>query len=166
MARRRRSRAKENPSAGFWVAVAVGVVAVGGVAYVMTRPSTAAAATNPLPPSNPTHPTNDAATNSGSLTAAQLQAMTPAQSAAFSQSIADSLIAAEVTLSYTVNGRQITEKYLPQPPQLANDMARAHQLASVGHGAGKEGETWVARAKVDGATSADLAQLRTDGYSV
>jgi hypothetical protein len=47
MARRRRSRARENPSTGFWIAAAVGVVAVGGVAYVLTRPSTASASTQP-----------------------------------------------------------------------------------------------------------------------
>lgn len=53
---RRRSRARENPTAGFWIALGVGVVAVGGIAYVVTRPSTASAA-----PPLPTHPTNDAA---------------------------------------------------------------------------------------------------------
>jgi hypothetical protein len=57
MARRR--RAKNNPSTGFWIAVGVGVVAVGGVAYVMTRPTTASAATPTPAPVMP--PTNDAA---------------------------------------------------------------------------------------------------------
>jgi outer membrane cobalamin receptor len=52
------AKAKQNPSAGVWIAAAFGVVAVGGVIYVVTRPkaaanpalSTAAGAT--LAPSN------------------------------------------------------------------------------------------------------------------
>jgi hypothetical protein len=152
MARRRRAR--ENPGAGFWIAVGVGVVAVGGVAYVMTRP--AAAATTPaLPP----HPTNDAATYSPQAAAA---AAANAAGNAASQSAGGT----PVTLSYTVNGRTITSSYTPNPNAVASDMANAITAASAGHGAGKEGEAWKARAVADGASQAQIAQLQSYGYSV
>jgi hypothetical protein len=36
-------KARSNPSAGIWIAALFGTAAVGGIAYVLTRPSTAAA---------------------------------------------------------------------------------------------------------------------------
>jgi hypothetical protein len=164
MARRRRSRARENPSAGFWVAVAVGVVAVGGVAYVMTRP---AAAATPLPPANPTHPTNDAATRS--VTPAS-PLMTPAQTAALNaalnQQIAAGNLPGGTPLTYMVNGHAVSAQYVSNPANLAGDVHQALIAASSGHGAGREGEAWVARAKVDGAGANELDQLRSAGYAV
>lgn len=142
MARRRRSRARENPGAGFWIAVGVGVVAVGGVAYVMTRPTTAAAATTPQPTISP--PLNDAATFS------------PSQSAGGSS----------VTLTYTANGRDFSSSYTPNAGALATDMSNAVMAAESGHGAGKEGEYWKARALVDGASTAQVSQLQSYGYTV
>lgn len=154
MARRRRSRARENPSTGFWIAVGVGVVAVGGVAYVMTRP--AAAATPSLPPS-PAHPVNDAATYSPAAAAAAASAASSAASQA---------AGGTSTVTFTANGRTMTSPYVPNSANLANDMHQALAAANVGHGAGKEGEAWVARAKVDGAGASEFAQLRAAGYAV
>lgn len=39
------AKAKQNPSAGVWIAAAFGAVAVGGVIYVVTRPKAAAIST-------------------------------------------------------------------------------------------------------------------------
>lgn len=141
---RRRRQARENPGAGFWIAVGVGAVAVGGVIYVMTRPSTAAAATNTTPPQpqiNP--PTNDAAV---------LKAPS-----------------APVTITVPAppfQGQTRTVTLSPNPANVASDVARAHELAAIGHGSGKEGEYWANVAVVDGASQAQLSQLRSDGYAV
>jgi hypothetical protein len=150
-----RRHARENPGAGFWIAVGVGVVAVGGVAYVMTRPST----TNPTPNPLPSHPVNDAATYSP-------QAAAAAAANAAGDQASQNAGATPVTLTYSVNGRVITSSYTPNPNAVASDMANAITAASAGHGAGKEGEAWKARAVADGATPNQIAQLQSYGYSV
>jgi hypothetical protein len=135
----RRQKARENPGAGFWIAVGVGAVAVGGVIYVMTRPSTAAASTTPPQPQiNP--PTNDAAT-----------------------------FKAPVTITFPAppfNGAMQTRTVVPNPANVASDVLHAHRLAAIGHGSGKEGDLWAQMAVADGANAAQLSQLRSDGYAV
>lgn len=71
MARRRRGRA--NPDTGLWIALAAGIVAVGGVAYVMTRPSTATAAGST--PATPSYAAITNATPGAPVTQAQIAAV-------------------------------------------------------------------------------------------
>ena len=105
---------------------------------MMTRPSTAAAATNTTPPQpqiNP--PLNDAA-----------------------------MFKAPVTITYQFNGQTQTQTITPDPTEVAYDLQHAHSLALIGHGEGKEGSIWSAKAVANGASQAQIQQLRSDGYAV
>lgn len=62
-------RARENPSAGVWIAGLFGLAAVGGVAYVLTRPKAAPAVASGGDAATLTSGGYDASTPAGSATA-------------------------------------------------------------------------------------------------
>lgn len=68
----------------------------------------------------------------------------------------------------TAPGSGATGATLPAGANAAatTDVANALHLSAIGHGAGKEGDVWARKAVTDGATAAQLAQLRAVGYQV
>ena len=73
---------------------------------------------------------------------------------------------APVTVSFTAIGQTLTRTWTPDPTQVAGDVSQATTLAKIGHGEGKEGTIWSRKAVVDGASAAQVAQLRALGYGV
>lgn len=59
MASRRRHRAQENPSTGAWLAIGLGVAALGVGAYFLTKSMSSSSSSAQLPPNTPAAPPGD-----------------------------------------------------------------------------------------------------------